>query len=83
MQKSLSIAYVLWAVLGSFGAHRFYVGQRAAGTAMLVLAGTGTVLTSLAGGPTLVAGGCALALASVWSLADVRRLRAWVEATHG
>jgi TM2 domain-containing membrane protein YozV len=36
-KKSLVIAYLLWWFLGSFGAHRFYLGRNGTASAMLVL----------------------------------------------
>ncbi|WOI28731.1 TM2 domain-containing protein [Sulfitobacter dubius] len=35
--KSVVVAYVLWAFLGGFGAHRFYLGKTGSAVAMLLL----------------------------------------------
>jgi len=35
--KSLGVGYLLWALLGLFGAHRFYLGKYGSGFLMLVL----------------------------------------------
>lgn len=37
-RRSLAVAYVWWATLGCFGAHRFYLGRRASASALLLLA---------------------------------------------
>ena len=39
MFASLWVAYALWAVLGLFGAHRFYVGRPASGLVWLLTGG--------------------------------------------
>ena len=36
-KKSMAVAYVLWAFVGPFGAHRFYLGQTGTAVAQLVL----------------------------------------------
>ena len=36
-KKSLAVAYVLWAAVGPFGGHRFYLGRTGSAVAMLVL----------------------------------------------
>lgn len=38
-KKSLVVAYVLWALLGYVGAHRFYLGRPLSGFLMLALSG--------------------------------------------
>jgi TM2 domain-containing membrane protein YozV len=36
-KKSLPVTYILWWFLGTFGAHRFYMGRTGSGIAMLVI----------------------------------------------
>lgn len=36
-KKSMGVAYLLWIFLGSFGAHRFYLGRTGSGAFQLVL----------------------------------------------
>lgn len=36
-KKSVAAAYILWLFLGSFGAHRFYLGRTGSGVAQLAL----------------------------------------------
>ena len=36
-KKSVAAAYILWLFLGSFGAHRFYLGRTGSGAAQLAL----------------------------------------------
>ena len=36
-RKSIGAAYLLWFFLGSFGAHRFYLGKTGTGIAQLLL----------------------------------------------
>ena len=36
-RKSTGVAYLLWFLLGGFGAHRFYLGQTGSATAQLIL----------------------------------------------
>ena len=36
-RKSLSAAYILWGMLGPFGAHRFYLEKTGSAVAMLIL----------------------------------------------
>ena len=36
-RKSLSSAYILWGMLGPFGAHRFYLEKTGSAVAMLIL----------------------------------------------
>ena len=82
MHKSLVVAYGLWALLGSFGAHRFYVGQRVGGATMLALACTGTLLTSIAAGWLFSAGVALVVAASVWGLVDAPRLHVWAQSCN-
>lgn len=80
MRKSTAIAYTLWALLGSFGAHRFYVGRHGDGMMMLALGGLGTLLSAFSAGWAMEFGVVLAVAASLWSLADFRRLRSWIEA---
>ena len=82
MHKSLAVAYGLWALLGSFGAHRFYVGQRLGGATMLALGCAGTLLSSIAAGWLFSAGVALMVATSIWSLVDAPRLRAWVQSCN-
>jgi TM2 domain-containing membrane protein YozV len=43
-QKSLRQAYLLWACLGLFGAHRFYLARGTSGATMLVISVLGLIL---------------------------------------
>lgn len=36
-KKSVGVAYFLWLILGTFGAHKFYTGQKTSGIVYLVL----------------------------------------------
>jgi len=36
-KKSMVLAYLLWFFLGSFGAHRFYLGKIGSAVAMLII----------------------------------------------
>ena len=36
-KKSVLVAYLLWWFLGSFGAHRFYLGKTGSAVAMLII----------------------------------------------
>jgi TM2 domain-containing membrane protein YozV len=42
-KKSIRMAYVFWTFLGSFGAHRLYLGRPVTGITMLVLTLIGSV----------------------------------------
>ncbi|MET3924032.1 TM2 domain-containing protein [Devosia sp. 2618] len=44
-KKSLLVAYLLWALLGYVGAHRFYLGRPVSGIIMLALSAVTLVLT--------------------------------------
>jgi len=43
-KKNVFVAYLLWMILGGFGAHRFYMGEIAAGVFQLLLTATGVFL---------------------------------------
>lgn len=63
-KKSLAVAYLLWWFLGTFGAHRFYMGRMGSATAMLVV----TVVSI----PTVIVlvGFVGLVVVGVWWLVD-------------
>jgi len=63
-KKSPVVAYLLWFFLASFGAHRFYLGQKGTAIAQLVLL--------IAGCATLVVliGGVLLFALGIWVLVD-------------
>lgn len=66
--KSMGVAYFLWAVLGTCGAHRFYLGYYPTATAMLTLSLFGGLFAFLPGlGVFSVP---LLALLSFWWLVD-------------
>lgn len=44
-KKSLPVAYLLWWFLGTFGAHRFYMGRTGSAATMLVIMLVSIVLT--------------------------------------
>jgi len=73
-EKSAGVAYALWFVLGTFGAHRFYLGRYGTGSAMLAIAAAAMALSPRAIG---LAG---LAAITVWQLLDAARLPGWVRA---
>lgn len=63
-KKSTGVAYLLWFFLGSFGAHRFYLGRGGTGVAQLILIWGGIILSAvLIGLPMLIIGG-------LWVLID-------------
>ena len=83
MPKSYAVAYSSWAIFGSFGAHRLYLGRRASGVSMLLAGGAGTLLCALVESVVPQALGLVLIVAgSLWSMADVRLLRGWVDACN-
>jgi TM2 domain-containing membrane protein YozV len=43
-QRSLATAYLVWFLLGIFGAHRFYLGDARAGRRFLIALGVGVAL---------------------------------------
>jgi TM2 domain-containing membrane protein YozV len=62
--KSIGAAYLLWFFLGGLGAHRFYLGKKGSGLAMLALLIVGILTT-----PVMIGSVMLVALA-VWVLAD-------------
>jgi TM2 domain-containing membrane protein YozV len=66
--KSVGVAYVLWFFGGTLGAHRFYLGYIASGTAMLVLTVFAVVIAML---PFLMVFSLPLlAVLAIWWLID-------------
>ena len=45
-RKSISVAYLLWFLLGTFGAHRFYLKRYATGAVLLATALSSILLAS-------------------------------------
>ncbi len=70
--KSTGFAYLIWALAGPFGAHRFYL-DRPHGVTMLVLALAGVVTV-----PVLV-GLLPLLIVGIWMLVDAAAIPGWVE----
>ena len=66
--KSLGIAYFLWAVFGTVGAHRFYLGHYPSATAMLVAAVLASLFAFLPA--LLVFSYPVVALLGIWWLLD-------------
>lgn len=62
--KSIGFAYILWAFLGGFGAHRMYVGRVGSGFGQLALL-IGSVVTL-----KVVVGLIGLIVLSIWWVAD-------------
>ncbi len=62
--RSPLIAYILWFFLGSFGAHRFYLGRVGSGIAMLVLFWLGAFTT------IILIGWVFLLVYGIWWLVD-------------
>ena len=63
-KKSLLVAYLLWFVLGCFGAHRFYLGRIASAIVMLLLwlVGWGLVL--------VIVGYVVILIVGIWVIVD-------------
>jgi TM2 domain-containing membrane protein YozV len=70
--KSMTVAYVLWFFLGSFGAHRFYMGRNGSGFGMLGLCLGSMLLTLVLIG---VVGFLAL---GVWWVVDAFLIPKWM-----
>ncbi|MGM1030386.1 MAG: NINE protein [Actinomycetota bacterium] len=83
--KRLRVAYALLVLLGALGAHRFYVGRHGSAAAMLALTAAGSALLLLAGTripllaqlesivPLAWLGAGVLALVALWWLVDLFR----------
>jgi TM2 domain-containing membrane protein YozV len=65
-EKSLTLAYLLWFLLGSTGAHRFHLGYFASGATLLILSATSWALV-LAENYAAFGG---VAVAGLWVIAD-------------
>lgn len=63
-KKSVLVAYLLWWFLGSFGAHRFYLGKTGSAVAMLII-----MLISIPAMFILI-GFVGIAVIGVWWLVD-------------
>jgi TM2 domain-containing membrane protein YozV len=66
-EKNLGLAYALWFFLGTFGAHRFYLGKIKTGIAFLVIAFLGWILLFI---PYIVLG--------IWWLIDIYYVNKYV-----
>jgi TM2 domain-containing membrane protein YozV len=62
--KSIGVAYLLWFFLGGAGAHRFYLGQKSSGFAMLALLIVGIVTVPI------VVGSLLLVILGTWAIVD-------------
>lgn len=62
--KSVGLAYLLWAFLGGFGAHRMYVGRVGSGFGQLALL-IGSIVTL-----KIVVGLIGVIVLSIWWIAD-------------
>lgn len=72
-QKSAAIAYALWFVSGVFGGHRFYAGQTATGTIMLMLTLLGIPLSLFGIGIFM------LMISGFWTLIDIFRIGGMID----
>lgn len=63
-KKSLPVSYILWWFLGTFGAHRFYMGRTNSAIAMLVITLVSIPLT------LVVIGFLGFMVVGVWWLVD-------------
>jgi TM2 domain-containing membrane protein YozV len=70
-QKTPTVAYLLWFFLGGFGVHRFYMGRKGSGFAMLALFLASTVLSVIGIG---LLGYLAL---MIWWVADAFMIKGW------
>ena len=71
-RKSIPVAYLLWVLLGTFGAHRIYLKRYATGTVLLATALSSFLLMSGAFGQTLARVGYATVwIPMVWALVDL------------
>ena len=67
------VAYLLWAFLGGFGAHRFYLGRAGSAAIMLVLFILGWVTLAIFVGLFL------LAAVGIWMLVDAFLIPGMIE----
>ena len=71
-KKSIPAAYLLWLLLGTFGAHRLYLKRYATGMVLLATALSSFLLMSGVFGPTPArAGYVTIWIPMVWALADL------------
>jgi TM2 domain-containing membrane protein YozV len=63
-RKSVGVAYLLWFFLGTFGAHRFYLGHIVSGAIQLALWVLGWITV------WIVIGAVPLAVVGIWWLID-------------
>ena len=71
-RKSIPVAYLLWVLLGTFGAHRLYLKRYATGTALLTAALSSFLLMSGVFGETPARIGYATVwIPMVWALVDL------------
>ena len=71
-RKSIPAAYLLWVLLGTFGAHRLYLKRYATGTVLLTTALSSFLLMSGVFGETLARVGYAtIWIPMAWALVDL------------
>jgi TM2 domain-containing membrane protein YozV len=75
--KSATTAYLLWFFLGSFGAHRFYMGRKGSGFGFLGLT-IGSILTS-----PIVIGLLGFPAIFVWWIVDAFLIGGWLRDAEG
>lgn len=71
--KSIGVAYALWFFLGLVGAHRFYLGRKGTGIAMLAMTVVG-ILSAPAGGTVLIGA------VAIWAIVDAFLIPGMVQA---
>lgn len=75
-KKTALIAYILWFFLGTWGAHRFYMGKIGSGAGMLCAMLAGIVLTFVAVGVLVIIG------VYVWWIVDAFLIPGWARAQN-
>ena len=75
--KSMLLAYIFWFFLGTFGAHRMYVGKMRSGLGMLGLMIASALLLFIGIG---FLGYLAL---GIWALVDAFLIPGWIRAANG
>ena len=73
-KKSLVVAYILLFVVGSLGAHRFYLGRTGSAVAMLVITLVSWLLLFV------LVGALGLIAVGIWVIVDACRLPGMVQA---
>lgn len=63
--KSVAAAYLIWLFLGCFGGHRFYVGKKGSGVAILLLTVVGILTAAIAVGIIF------LVVVGIWVFVDL------------